>query len=85
MQEEMVFHPNLLEKAYLFVKMTGPAMVRPASCDFWKAPLASRATPRRRCFVTRQVNVHGGGTRDEALRTSAWVACSRLSDNRDDA
>ena len=44
----MVFQQNLLEKAYFFVKMTGPAMVRPASSEFWKTPLASRATPRRR-------------------------------------
>ena len=28
----------LLGKAYFVVKMTGPAMVRLASSDFWKAP-----------------------------------------------
>ena len=36
----MVFQQKLLEKSTFFiVKMTGPAMVRPASSDFWKAPL----------------------------------------------
>ena len=34
----MIVQQKLLEKAYCFVKMTGPAMVRPASSDFWKAP-----------------------------------------------
>ena len=29
---------KLLEKAYLFVKMTGSAMVQLASSDFWNAP-----------------------------------------------
>ena len=29
---------KLLEKPYFIFKMTGPAMVRPASSDFWKAP-----------------------------------------------
>ena len=32
---------NLLEKAYFIAKMSGPAMVRPASSDFWKASQAS--------------------------------------------
>ena len=40
--KEMVFQQKLLEKSTFFiVKMTGPAMVRPASSDFWKAPLVS--------------------------------------------
>ena len=34
----MIFQQKLLEKAYCFVKMTGPAMVRPVGSDFWKAP-----------------------------------------------
>ena len=34
----MIFQQKLLEKAYRFIKMTGPAMVRPAGSDFWKAP-----------------------------------------------
>ena len=38
MHEGDGFPQKLLEKAYSFVKMTGPAMVRPASSDFWKAP-----------------------------------------------
>ena len=33
----MVFQLNLLEKAYFIAKKSGPAMVRPASSDFWKA------------------------------------------------
>ena len=35
----MGFQQKLLEKAYFTFKMTGPAMVRPASSDFWKVPL----------------------------------------------
>ena len=36
----MVFQLNLLEKAYFIAKIeSGPAKVRPASSDFWKAPL----------------------------------------------
>ena len=34
----MVFQQNLLEKAYFIAKMSDPAMVRPASSDFWKVP-----------------------------------------------
>ena len=30
---------KLLEKVYFIAKMTGPAIVGPASSDFWKAPL----------------------------------------------
>ena len=37
-KEEMVFQQNLLEKPCFIAKITGPAMVRPASSDFWKAP-----------------------------------------------
>ena len=40
--KEMVFSKKkkkLLEKVYFIVKMTGTAMVKPASSDFWKAPL----------------------------------------------
>ena len=33
------FQQKLLEKAYFILKLTGRAMVRPASSDFWKAPL----------------------------------------------
>ena len=32
----MVFQQNLLEKAYFIAKMSGAAMVWPASFDFWK-------------------------------------------------
>ena len=39
--KEIVFQQKLLEKAYFFVKMTGPAMVWPAISDFWKAPLVT--------------------------------------------
>ena len=35
----MVFLQNLLEKAYFTAKMSGSAMVWPASSDFWKALL----------------------------------------------
>ena len=35
----MIFQQKFLGKAYFIVKMTGPAMVRPAKFDFWKAPL----------------------------------------------
>ena len=34
----MVVQENLLEKAYFVAKMSGLAMVRPASSDFWKTP-----------------------------------------------
>ena len=37
--KEIVFHQKLLEKAYFIFKITDAAMVRPASSDFWKAPL----------------------------------------------
>ena len=33
----MVFQLHLLEKAYFIANKSGPAMVRPASSDFWKA------------------------------------------------
>ena len=39
----MVFQENLLEKAHFIAKMSGPTMVRPASSDFWKAPLDSQS------------------------------------------
>ena len=39
--KEIVFHQKLLEKAYFIFKITDAAMVRPASSDFWKAPLDS--------------------------------------------
>ena len=42
--KEIVFHLKLLGKAYF---MTGAAMVRPASSDFWKVPLD-------RCLSYRQ-------------------------------
>ena len=38
----MVFQQNVLEKAYFTAKMSGQAIVRPASSDFWKAPLVNR-------------------------------------------
>ena len=38
-REEMIFLATTLGKSLFRVKMTGPAMVRPASSDFWKAPL----------------------------------------------
>ena len=44
----MVFQQNLLEKAYFIAKMSGLTIVRPASSDFWKAPLGSKAFY---CFV----------------------------------
>ena len=34
----MVFQQKLLEKAYFIDKMTGLAIIRPASSDFWKVP-----------------------------------------------
>ena len=34
----MVFQENLLEKTYFIAKMSGLAVVRPASFDFLKAP-----------------------------------------------
>ena len=34
----MVFQQNVLEKAYFTAKMSGPAIVQPASSNFWKAP-----------------------------------------------
>ena len=30
------FQQNFLEKAYFTAKMSGPAIVQPASSDFWK-------------------------------------------------
>ena len=35
----MVCQQNLLERVYLTTKISGLTMVRPASSDFWKAPL----------------------------------------------
>jgi len=32
------FSAKCLEKSIFFVKMTGPAIVWPASSDFWKTP-----------------------------------------------
>ena len=32
------FQQNLLENTHFIGKMSGPAMVRPASSDFWIAP-----------------------------------------------
>ena len=43
----MVFQQNLLEKAYFVAKMSGPAMVRPASSHFWKAPLGKEEKSRQ--------------------------------------
>ena len=40
----MVFQQKLLKKAYFIVKLTGRAMVRPASPDKWKAPLVNPFT-----------------------------------------
>ena len=37
MNEGLVLQQKLFGKAYLVVKMTGPAMVWLASSDFWKA------------------------------------------------
>ena len=37
----MVFQQKLFGKSYFIVKTTAPAMVWPASSDFWKAPLVS--------------------------------------------
>ena len=38
MHEDDFFEQKPFEKAYCCVKMTGAAMVRPASSDFWKGP-----------------------------------------------
>ena len=38
----MVFQKNHFEKAYFIAKMSALAIVRPASSDFWKAPLRER-------------------------------------------
>ena len=38
----MVFQQNLLQKTYFIAKMSGLAMVRPASSDFWKASVDSK-------------------------------------------
>ena len=35
MHEGNVFDQKLLEKSYFIFKMSGPAMVRQASSDFW--------------------------------------------------
>ena len=37
----MVFQQKLLEKTFVIVEITGPAMVLPVSSDFWKAPCLS--------------------------------------------
>ena len=34
---EMIFQQKILEKAYFIFKLTGQAIVRPASSDKWKA------------------------------------------------
>ena len=39
------FAAKLLEKAYFIFKLTGRAMVRPASSDKWKAPLSLVNSP----------------------------------------
>ena len=57
--KEMVFQQNLLEKAYFIAKMSGPTMVRPASSDFWKAPLDGynntiQANVRRICMESSE-------------------------------
>ena len=41
-RKEIVFQQKPSEKAEFIVKMTGPAMVRPASSNKWKAPLVFR-------------------------------------------
>ena len=38
MHEDDFVEQKLFEKAHCCVKMTGAAMVRPASSNFWKAP-----------------------------------------------
>ena len=38
-KKEMFSSAKRLEKAYFSVKMTGPAIVGPASSYFWKVPL----------------------------------------------
>ena len=43
----MVFQQNVLEKAYFIAKISGPAMVRPASSDFWEAPLVKEQKSRQ--------------------------------------
>ena len=49
----MVFQQKTLEKADFIVKMTGLAMVRPASSDKWKASLVSS----QRCICPEIVKV----------------------------
>ena len=40
-----VFQQKPLEKVCFIYKMTGLAMVRPASSDLWKAPLENSCLP----------------------------------------
>ena len=35
----MVFPQKIFQEAYFIVKMTGLAMIQPASSEFWKPPL----------------------------------------------
>ena len=55
---EIVFHLNLLEKTYFFVKLTGRAMVRPASSDKWKAPFKIVVTFRHVFRIFLRVSCH---------------------------
>ena len=43
----MVFQQNVLEKDCFIAKMSCPAMVRPTSSDFWKAPLVKQEKSRQ--------------------------------------
>ena len=44
----MVVQQNILEKAYFIIKLTGRAMVRPASADKWKAPLVLKTASNKK-------------------------------------
>ena len=46
----MVFQQNVLEKAYFTAKMSGQAIVRPASSDFWKVPLDMKKSKNQNIF-----------------------------------
>ena len=56
---------NLLEKTYFFVKLTGRAMVRPASSDKWKAPFKIVVTFRRVFRIFLRVSCHVSGEQCE--------------------
>ena len=54
----MVFQQKLLEKTFVIVEITGPAMVLPVSSDFWKAPYVCLLYERSRV----NIKFEGGST-----------------------